>query len=675
MKRFLSLFCALSIILSASAVNPQVLKTNAEKSVKKELRAGKNLKKAPAKAAKVEFKSFEQKAAKKELVKFIAAPAKAKKENFDFVADVCEGTDWGTDVQYVMYTEDEAVYAAFDILYTEDGQKDVVPGVTYTLEDMDEDYTFCYLGDDRLSLTAATFTKTVDEDGTHFVATATDDAENVITITFEEAPFILTGDTIPVTITKPCQIKYYSSSLGTGDWYITAGDKNASVGIDVYSEDSISPVGVYDSENGDFLLDYTAIEIDSTELEVVAAQAAIFESNDSLFVEAFLTAEDGNVYAVALFYITPVKAAEETISGNVSVTKESFLGLITYFVFTAEDEKNAISFTLYEDDYFGTWAAGDDITGAVTPVDGEESEFFNGQINIEKNDSGFAVTGKVLCFNNIEYTLDLTYAKPESTREEVLIIDGLKLVVFDDAWQLAGYNEDSTKFVSIAAYTDEITGNYTEEDLAADYTYVVTDIDEKGYNYFEMLSADLTVQFSEEDSTIIIAGNLLGQNEEDVPLFTVLLKGRIPAPKVSDMTFEITNNGEAIIVTPSNDEDPWDYAIFSAANFETYYNNDADAAAQAAYDYYGDSYAQPGEDSFDLAEMLEQLGEGDFVLIVYGCDGGVTTPAVAFAFTLSAEQGIENIVLTEKVQKVVVDGAVYVIRDNKMFNVLGTQVR
>lgn len=40
-----------------------------------------------------------------------------------------------------------------------------------------------------------------------------------------------------------------------------------------------------------------------------------------------------------------------------------------------------------------------------------------------------------------------------------------------------------------------------------------------------------------------------------------------------------------------------------------------------------------------------------------------------------APQGIENIVLTEKVQKVVVDGVVYIVRDNKMFNTLGTQVR
>ena len=40
-----------------------------------------------------------------------------------------------------------------------------------------------------------------------------------------------------------------------------------------------------------------------------------------------------------------------------------------------------------------------------------------------------------------------------------------------------------------------------------------------------------------------------------------------------------------------------------------------------------------------------------------------------------APEGIENVVLTEKAQKVVVDGVLYIVRDNKMFNVQGGQVR
>jgi len=56
------------------------------------------------------------------------------------------------------------------------------------------------------------------------------------------------------------------------------------------------------------------------------------------------------------------------------------------------------------------------------------------------------------------------------------------------------------------------------------------------------------------------------------------------------------------------------------------------------------------------------------------------TPCKSIELDLSAGrwsgfEGIENVVLTEKAQKVVVDGVLYIIRDNKMFNVQGTQVR
>jgi hypothetical protein len=42
---------------------------------------------------------------------------------------------------------------------------------------------------------------------------------------------------------------------------------------------------------------------------------------------------------------------------------------------------------------------------------------------------------------------------------------------------------------------------------------------------------------------------------------------------------------------------------------------------------------------------------------------------------VAPEEGIENIVLTEQAQKVVVDGVLYIVRDNKMFNLQGVQVR
>ncbi len=69
---------------------------------------------------------------------------------------------------------------------------------------------------------------------------------------------------------------------------------------------------------------------------------------------------------------------------------------------------------------------------------------------------------------------------------------------------------------------------------------------------------------------------------------------------------------------------------------------------------------------------------GDYVLLKGKLTKFNETPEMAAGCTyeiLEAPQGIENIVLTEKAQKVMVDGVVYIVRDNKLFNIQGTQIR
>jgi len=63
--------------------------------------------------------------------------------------------------------------------------------------------------------------------------------------------------------------------------------------------------------------------------------------------------------------------------------------------------------------------------------------------------------------------------------------------------------------------------------------------------------------------------------------------------------------------------------------------------------------------------VFGQLADGNEVVLDFSANGRWTVK----------EEGIENVVLTEKAQKVMVDGVMYIIRDNKMFNVQGTQVR
>ena len=88
------------------------------------------------------------------------------------------------------------------------------------------------------------------------------------------------------------------------------------------------------------------------------------------------------------------------------------------------------------------------------------------------------------------------------------------------------------------------------------------------------------------------------------------------------------------------------------------------------------------------ADQAAQLGLGAKVKVTaaikhYYKAATETLPEINLAETaeggeldiIEPVQGIENLVLTEKAQKVVVDGVVYIIRDNKLFNALGTQVK
>ena len=395
----------------------------------------------------------------------------------------------------------------------------------------------------------------------------------------------------------------------------------------------------------DMIANYTYVYLGEDKLTFKEV-SFLKSANEDGSADLNVTAVDENDNTWKLHYAFPAAPEAEkfeTITADVTMTKEPYW-FWTLYTFEAQDAANAIVLELLPDDaIYGTWEAGEnaDITGAVTPLNGIESEIYSGEVTIEQNAEGFKITGKVLCWNSTEYTLDLTYTIPDATRQAELTLENLELGVFEGAWQLAGFNEDGTQYISIAAYTDEITGTYTEADLAADYCYIYTglEFDEEGYvaagNQFTLLKADLNVTFNEADSTITVAGTFRAQNADDatdIPEFTLALSGRIPTPEVSDMTFTFAEDAEGITVTPSNDEDAWDWYLVNEETFEYY---GAEYIAEAIYGNYGDTYAVTGEQllSFedDLAYYLET--SGTYYLVVWGAgENNVTTEAAAYKF-------------------------------------------
>ncbi len=101
--------------------------------------------------------------------------------------------------------------------------------------------------------------------------------------------------------------------------------------------------------------------------------------------------------------------------------------------------------------------------------------------------------------------------------------------------------------------------------------------------------------------------------------------------------------------------------------------------------YLADEAGAYGEfEAYKCASVDYEVAEGDLVIVTgkiqhywgegsngeyhsYEISGGTLKHVYG--------QGVENVVLGEKAQKVIVDGVLYIVRDGKMFNVQGAQVR
>lgn len=160
-------------------------------------------------------------------------------------------------------------------------------------------------------------------------------------------------------------------------------------------------------------------------------------------------------------------------------------------------------------------------------------------------------------------------------------------------------------------------------------------------------------------------------------------KGAIPGPEPEKLDTVTVTEALAIAatLTPEKGKSAYTekkYAVkgfvvgVSASKTNTYYMSDTLGA-------YGTFQA------YQCKTIDKEVVVNDYVIVTgkiqhyygEGSSGEFHSYEISSGDLIHAEapQGIENIVLTEKAQKVVVDGVIYIVRDNKLFNLQGTQVR
>ncbi|MBQ7259684.1 MAG: hypothetical protein IJS57_07060 [Paludibacteraceae bacterium] len=496
MKKFFSILCAMAIVLSASAVPAKILGST-QKLNAKELKAMKDAK-APLK--NVKMVSSLQKAERSSVA--LRAP-QAKQEDYNIeITDYAEKFySADNDVYVKLYDADGNTYV-FDIIVAA-GTQELALGQAYTLGDMIANYS--YMKDaagNYVEYASASFTKTLvpyeEQQLVHINAAFADTLGNNYTLVYEEAPFIITGDTIEVNFTEIMNKPVFAEGL----CQLHSANESMDIAFTFNVADEGVAAGTYGPD--DMNLQYTYVN----DLEAKEAHCVVTENNGRIDLEGWILAKDGNVYHVTMFFETPTVQSQVTITASNLVLDDTYASWFGIIIASASNEDYSVSAYLSADDYLGTFGA-DEIELTIEDAEGE-IDLFDGTVTIANTADGIVITGTALSMDGVEFTLNLSYVVPEATSQENLSLSGTLTDIQGQAWQFMGQTSD--KYVSIAAYSTSIPGTYGRADLAADYTYVVKFVGADTL-YYDMVDANIVVAVSGTNATI--TGTLKGQNYDD----------------------------------------------------------------------------------------------------------------------------------------------------------------
>ena len=398
--------------------------------------------------------------------------------------------DYGTDYYYILYnaTEDSVFY--FDINKASSAD-DIEYGHTYTLDDMLTDYSYAKFNGSYMSYETAEFTKTVGEKNlVRIEATVSNNKGDVWHLVYQEEPIVPSGEEVDLFFSVPMEIPQYYTD-GQWELYINIeSEEQDTLVVFVYnSTKASSPAGTF--TEADLIANNSGIMFGNTYIAFAQADFTVTDTDERIDLVADVLGNNAVTYHIKMFYVKPQATAQESITSNeltVNTTYYSYYGVV---MFSAADENNSIALTVNVNglgaQMAGTYVAGTDFNGEVTPAGGEKSEIFSGSIVVAVAENGnITVTGTVLCSNSVEYTLNLTWVKPEPVTTN-LTMDGMssEFSASSNSIEYKLFNDNYVFFFRIYladGLTDvELGKNYTFADDMKSNTYGSYGYDADGF--------------------------------------------------------------------------------------------------------------------------------------------------------------------------------------------------
>lgn len=429
------------------------------------------------------------------------------------------------DTWFSITTNDGGYRFFFDILKS---VTDLEVGKTYTMADCDPD--FSYIQDNStyamIKYTDLSLVLSKGDDG-KFLVEAQCATENGDTYHLKYAPVVRPDVFNEVTLSD-MPLRFYNFTKASGLFQFTAKNDVYDMGICVKSNSKVE--GTWVTADMDQTYTYLSKNGKNIKLWDVELNVAALEGNN-YHVEAKMYAYDGNVYIINRDYVEPTKQnTANIVATNLAIDEEMFEVYKNWYGYgvadiTASTDDYSISGSLLS----YTTIAGhyDDYNHMlnelfITNNEGKKTDFFTSELDVQQVEGSWTLKGKVLCWDNTEYTLDLSFTIPEIKGEKSFTSTNGELedqTAESGAFRITALDESYNDFTVILPASYLASGHFST--LPEEYkNYCSIYYDSKTY---KMFSADFDLVVDGQNFT------LKGKCQGGDQLWTVDIAGVILA--------------------------------------------------------------------------------------------------------------------------------------------------
>jgi|GEM_PF-5772870 len=301
--------------------------------------------------------------------------------------------------QYTLSTSDYVFYFAIKLPLAS-----ITENTVYTLENMNAQYSGVSVGEDEsYSYKTATYKQYTDAEGRLHVEAAVTFGNYTVNISYVRNATPAEYNMVDLTM-EGVQMKEYQDACRFGG---ATADGTYMAILDYLTTGSV--VGEFDENACEVA--YNTFKKNDETLQLVKVTAKVVAIENGYKAEAWFYAYDGNCYHCTFVYTIP----QPTTKVNLTVTNaeiDEHLGQQSSFVdilaadnnYTMQLEVNtlAISGSYTEANLNGTFSFFRDANNKMYSV-------YTANITIEEiGDGVYHITGTVLCYGDVEFTLDLT---------------------------------------------------------------------------------------------------------------------------------------------------------------------------------------------------------------------------------------------------------------------------